>query len=138
MKPRLVAALAIASSAAGGWAFQPNGVTTAAGQTSPEAPAIQAALETYVKALETKDLVLFKSVKPNTSPEEERRIKAAFGGVRSHTVEMTIQSISLVGNEATVTASRRDTLNKAIVSSFTQVFVLQKHEKAWNIVEMRR
>ena len=137
MNPRLVAVV-IAVSAATGWASQPNGVTMPAAQTSPEAPAIQSTLETYVKALETKDLVLFKSVKPNTSSEEERRLKAAFEGVRSHTVEITIQSIALHGNEATVTASRRDTLNKAIVSSFTQVFVLQKHEKAWNIVEMRR
>jgi hypothetical protein len=34
----------------------------------------------YVRAIETKDLTLFRSIKPNMSAEEQRRIEEGFQG----------------------------------------------------------
>ena len=120
------------------WSDQESAVTLAAGLTAPEAKEIQATLESYVKAIETKDIALFKKVKPNTTPDEEKRLKAAFDSVKSHAITLAIQSIELQGGSAIVRVARRDTLNASIVNSTSQVFQLAKDAKAWNIQELRR
>jgi hypothetical protein len=117
---------------------QESAVTLTAGLTTPEAKEIQTTLENYVKAIETKDIALFKRVKPNITPDEERRLKTAFESVKSHAITLAIQSIELQGGSAIVRVARRDTLNATIVNSFSQVFQMAKDAKAWNIQEMRR
>ena len=117
---------------------QESAVTLAAGLTTPDAKEIQTTLENYVRAIETKDVALFKRVKPNTTPDEEKRLKTAFDSVKSHAITLAIQSIELQGGSAIVRVARRDTLNASIVNSFSQVFQMAKDAKAWNIQEMRR
>lgn len=118
--------------------YQESAVTFAASQPTAEARAIGSALESYVKAIETKDLALFKHVKPNMTPEEERRAKLAFESVKKHSIAMVIQSVEVQGSDATVKVARRDTLNGSIVSSFNQVFQMSRDDKGWNIREMGR
>ena len=65
---------------------------------------------TYAKAIETKDLALFRTVKPNMSAEEQRRIEAGFRAVTSQQVSVTIVSIEQRGQEASVRLRRRDTI----------------------------
>jgi len=45
--------------------------------------AIRRVVATYQRAIENKDLALFRSVKPNLSREEERRIEEGFRAVTS-------------------------------------------------------
>jgi hypothetical protein len=120
------------------WSDQDSAVTLAAGLTTPEAKEIQTTLESYVKAIETKDIALFKKVKPNTTADEERRLKAAFDSVKSHAITLAIQSIELQGGSAIVRVARRDTLNATIVNSTSQVFQMAKDARAWSIQELRR
>ena len=54
-------------------------------------------LADYARAIEGKDLALFKSVKPNLSGEEEKRLGDAFKAVKSQKVGITIDSIQVEG-----------------------------------------
>ena len=98
-----------------------------------EERAVLRVLEAYVKAIEVKDVDLFRAVKPNLSSEEERRARKAFESVQSQTVVMTILSVEVQGARATVKVSRRDTINKSIVSSFPQTFALERAKDGWSI-----
>jgi predicted Ser/Thr protein kinase len=72
--------------------------------------AIRRVIATYGRAIETKSLPLFRSVKPNLSAEEERRITAGFRSVTSQQVAITILSIDRRGDTAVVRLRRRDTV----------------------------
>jgi serine/threonine protein kinase len=72
--------------------------------------AIRKVIATYGRAIETKSISLFRSVKPNLSAEEERRITAGFRSVTSQQVAITILSIDRRGDTAVVRLRRRDTV----------------------------
>src|SRR6185436_7223165 len=57
--------------------------------------AIRKVIADYGKAIETKDLDLFRTVKPNLSEEEERRARTAFGTVKSQVVKITVNSVDV-------------------------------------------
>jgi hypothetical protein len=64
----------------------------------------------YARAIESKDLALFRTIKPNLSAQEERRLREGFRDVTSQRVALTVLSIARHGDEATVTVRRRDTI----------------------------
>jgi methionine-rich copper-binding protein CopC len=100
--------------------------------------AIRKVIADYGKAIETKDLDLFRTVKPNLSEEEERRARTAFGTVKSQVVKITVNSVDVQGDAAVVHVSRRDTINGSLVSSFPQTFRLGRNKGAWGILEIGR
>ena len=72
--------------------------------------AIRRVVTAYARAIETKDLSLFRSVKPNLSREEERRVAEGFRAVSAQQVSLTVLVIDRRGQEATVRLRRRDTV----------------------------
>jgi len=102
----------------------------------PETPAIQKLIGDYGKAIETKDLTLFKAVKPNLSPAEEQRARAGFAAVKSQTVRITVVSLEVEGQAAIARIMRRDTINGSLVSSFPQTLRLARAGGNWGIVEI--
>src|SRR5918995_2450657 len=70
---------------------------TLAVPASPDDSAIRKVIADYGRAIETKDLELFKSVKPNLSPDEERRTRTAFETVKSQVVKITVVSVDIQG-----------------------------------------
>ena len=76
-----------------------------------EDAAIRRVTATYARAIENKDIALFRSVKPNLTGEEERRLREGFRAVTSQEVAITIESIDRKGNRATVRLRRRDTIH---------------------------
>jgi hypothetical protein len=105
--------------------------------TSPstEEAAISAVLADYARAIETRDIELFRSVKPVLSPAEEQRLRAAFANTEAHTVKITLRSIELKEPHATVHLARRDTIG-TIVASFPQTILLTRSAKGWAIEEI--
>jgi hypothetical protein len=89
----------------------PSGAATRSGEDDESA--IRRVVATYARAIETKDLALFRSVKPNLSAAEQRRIEDGFRAVSSQQVTITILSIEQRGQEASVRLSRRDTIQAA-------------------------
>ena len=130
------ALLAGARGEAGEIATGPGAFTGAAAQA--EERALLKVLEAYVRAIEVKDVDLFRTVKPNLSMDEERRARKAFESIQSHTIVMTILAVDVQGTLATVKVSRRDTINKSIVSSFPQTFALEKAKDGWFVRDIGR
>lgn len=121
----LVAALLLASPLAG-----------AAESPSGDDAVIRKLIADYGRAIETKDLDLFKSVKPNLTKDEERRTRTAFEAVKSQVVKISILAVEVHGTDAVVRVSRRDTINGSLVSSFPQTFRLARGDAGWGIQEI--
>jgi hypothetical protein len=109
--------------------------TATASPATPEEAAISAVIADYARAIETKNLELFRSVKPTLTPAEEQRLRAAFANAESHSVKFTLQSIEVKDPKAIVRLARRDTIG-SIVASFPQTLALRRGPKGWTIDEI--
>ena len=116
----------------------PSAVTLPSGDLSTEATGIRKVLEAYIRAVEAKDLQMFRTVKPNLSDEEEKRARLAFKSIQSQVVKMNVLAVEVKDGKATVKVSRRDTINGSIVSSFPQTFQLAKVPAGWTIQDIGR
>jgi len=115
-----------------------SAITLPSGNLSTEATSIRKVLEAYVRAVEAKDVQMFRAVKPNLSEEEEKRARMAFKSVQSQVVKMNVLVLDVKDGKATVKVSRRDTINGSIVSSFPQTFQLAKETAGWMIQDIGR
>jgi hypothetical protein len=106
-------------------------VTAAA--AAAEEPAIRRVLADYARAIEGKDLALFRAVKPNLSGEEEKRLADAFKAVKSQKVGITVDAIQVEGGSATVRVSRQDTINGNPMRAVKQTFRLVQSGGGWTI-----
>jgi hypothetical protein len=102
--------------------------------------AIRRAASMYAHAIEAKDLALFRSIKPNLSREEERRLQDGFRAVSSQRVALTVVSIERHGDDATVKVKRRDTIeaggrNQTIDSD--QILQMTRASAGWVVVAIR-
>jgi predicted Ser/Thr protein kinase len=102
--------------------------------------AIRRLVTTYGRAIEDKDLALFRSVKPNLSGAEERRLQQGFRAVTSQRVFLTIMSIDRRGDAATVVIQRRDQIDtggRQQTVETRQSLTLNRVRDGWVIVEIR-
>jgi hypothetical protein len=96
---------------------------------------------TYARAIETKDVALFRTVKPNLSSDELRRIEEGFRAVASQQVNITILSIEQHGQDASVRLRRRDTIQaggRQQTSEGQQTMTLARSGSGWVIREIGR
>jgi hypothetical protein len=110
----------------------------AATATKLQEDALKRLLASYERAIETKDLALFRSVKPNLSAEEERRLRKAFESTTTHEVTITIEALDCQEARCTARLVRRDTLDGSIVSSFPQTLRLAQGAEGLVIEEIGR
>jgi tetratricopeptide (TPR) repeat protein len=96
-------------------------------------PAIRKVIGDYGRAIEGKDIGLFKAVKPNLTADEEKRLQDAFRAIKSQQVGITIESVAVDGAQATVKVRRQDTINGKSVQAIQQVFRLSQSGGAWTI-----
>ena len=108
---------------------------------SDDDSAIRAVVAAYARAIESKDLALFRSIKPNLRAEEERRIQQGFRAVSSQKVNVTIASIDRRGDQASVLLRRQDIIEasgRRQSADSRQTMTLAKSKGAWVIVEIGR
>jgi len=93
-------------------------------------------VRTYQRAIETKDLALYRSVRPRLSPEAESTLRQTFRDQANQEVEIRIDSVRVDGRTATarvtqrvtlVDSGRRHTENSALTLRF------EKTETGWII-----
>ena len=102
--------------------------------------AIRRVIATYARAIENKDLALFRSVKPNLSREEQRRLEEGFRAVTRQRVALTIVSIDRKGQQAVVALRRIDTIEaggRRQTVEGQQTFTLDRGGAGWTISEIR-
>lgn len=87
----------------------------------------------YARAIETRDLALFRAVKPNLSADEAKRLQDSFKAIKSQKVGITIDSIQVDGSQATVRVSRQDTINGQAMRAVNQTFRLAQGGSGWTI-----
>ncbi|HXV60552.1 MAG TPA: protein kinase [Vicinamibacteria bacterium] len=114
--------------------------TTATPTREQEESAIRQVLANYERAIESKNLDLFRQVKPNLTADEEKGLRDSFTQVDSQAIEIAIASIVIEGDMATVTVSRRDTFvvrgRSENGNERQQRFVLSKTGDRWTIVSI--
>ena len=101
-------------------------------QPASEEPAVRRVIAEYGRALQTKDLALFRSIKPNLSGAEEDKLRQSFAAIKDWRVNIAISSVVIDGGQATVHASRSDSVNGKPVS-LHQTFTLTKGGGGWTI-----
>jgi serine/threonine protein kinase len=116
--------------------------TTRSGPSQEEIDdaAIRRVIVTYGRAIETKDIALFKSIKPNLSADEERRLQQGFRAVNSQRVTLTIASLARQGDSAAVVVQRRDVLDvggRRQTVEARQTLTLARAGGGWIITEIR-
>jgi tetratricopeptide (TPR) repeat protein len=123
---------------AGAATASPNRELRSAG--NPQREALLAVLADYEKALETKDLALFRSVKPNLSAVEEKRLRDAFESTDRQEVELQVDAIDIRGDDATASVTRIDRITVRGVLQETsgrkQTFRFRRSDSKWLIVEI--
>jgi hypothetical protein len=102
---------------------------------------VRTVLRTYERAIETKNVGLFRSVRPGLSAAEETRLRASFNEVDSQQVDIAVDDLRVEGRTATVRISRRDTMvmrggRRQTVSS-RQTLRLEKGAGGWIITDIR-
>jgi serine/threonine protein kinase len=114
--------------------------TPARPPASDDEAAVRRVVASYARAIENKDVSLFRSVKPNLSREEERRLQDGFRAVVSQQVQITPLSIDIHDQDATVTGQRRDVIDaggrRQTVES-RQTFRLARTSAGWVITDIR-
>jgi hypothetical protein len=94
----------------------------------------------YARAIETKDLALFRTIKPNLSREEERRLQDGFRAVSSQRVNVNVVSIDRHGDEATVVLRRRDVIQvggREQTAETQQTLRVGRAGAGWVILEIK-
>lgn len=101
--------------------------------------AIRGVIRSYERAIETKNVELFRSIRPGLSAAEETRLRDSFRQVESQEVDITIEDLRVDGRMATARLSRRDTVNsggRRQTQSSRQTLRLEKTGTGWIIVEL--
>ena len=97
-------------------------------------------LRTYERAIETKNVDLFRSIRPGLSAAEENRLRTSFSQIDSQQVDITVEELRIEGRTANVRISRRDTImsgGRRQNASSRQTLRLEKAASGWIITDIR-
>jgi hypothetical protein len=113
--------------------------TSSIPQEELDAETIRAVISTWVRAIETQDIALYRSAKPNLSGADEGRLRASFKAVESHQVEISVRSIDVQGSRATVRIVRSDTIvasGSRHSNQLEQTLTFSKESGEWTILNI--
>jgi hypothetical protein len=98
--------------------------------------AIRRVVATYKTAIETKNVGLFRSVRPGLTAAEEARLRDSFRQVDSQQITVSIDEIHIDGRTATVRLARQDVITsggRRQAQSIRQTLRLEKSATGWII-----
>jgi hypothetical protein len=98
--------------------------------------AVRRVLADYERAIEGKDINLFRSLMPGLSADAEKRLREAFGAVKSQDVGIAVDSVLVEGDRATVRVHRQDTIGGRKMAATQQTFRLARSGGVWQIVSI--
>ncbi len=119
----------------------PPAATPAAPARESDEVLVRRALTTYERAIEGKDVALFRSVLPNLSGDEERRLRASFAQIERQEIEIRVVQLTITGDTAQARVARVDTVQsggRPQTSRSTQTIRLARRGDGWIIVELGR
>lgn len=133
--PTPPAAVTLAPSAPPSLTIPPRPTPMAAFGAAAEEATVRKTVDDYARAIQARDIELFRAVKPNLSADEEKRLRAIFKQYKSYKVSITVSSIRFEGSEAKVRVSRQDTIdgNPFVLQ---QVLTMARGPGGWTIREI--
>jgi hypothetical protein len=87
----------------------------------------------YGRAIGSQDLALFRSLKPDLTADEEKRLREAFKAIKSQAVGITVEAVQIEGDRATVKVTRQDVVNGRAMKPAPQTFRLVRSGGIWLI-----
>ncbi len=118
-------------------ATQPPAKPAAAPVETDDA-AIRRVIRTFERAIETKDIALYRSVRPNLSRAAENTLTTSFRQIDSQEIDITVDDLQINGRTASARLVRRDTLvtgGRKQTQNSTQTLRFEKTEAGWIIAE---
>jgi serine/threonine protein kinase len=100
--------------------------------------AIRRVIRTFEQAIETQDVGLYRSVRPNLTKAEETVLMNSFRQIDSQEIELRVENLRIEGRSASARIVRRDTLitsGRRQVQNSTQTLRFEKTATGWFIAE---
>jgi serine/threonine protein kinase len=100
--------------------------------------AIRRVIRVYEQAIETKNIGLYRSVRPGLTPAAEAVLMNSFRQIDSQEIDIRIENLRIDGKTATARLGRRDTLMTAgrrQIQNSTQTLRFEKTGAGWIIAE---
>jgi len=94
---------------------------------------IRQVIAEYGRAMETRDLALYRTLKPTLSSEDEKRLREAFKASKTQRVGITVDSVQVEGDRATARATRQDVIDGRLTKAVAQTFQLVRVGATWQI-----
>jgi hypothetical protein len=94
---------------------------------------VRRVISEYGRAIGSQDLALFRSLKPDLSADEEKRLREAFKTIKSQVVGIAVESVQIDGDRATVRVTRQDVVNGRAMKPAPQTFRLARAGGGWLI-----
>jgi hypothetical protein len=94
---------------------------------------VRRVIEEYARAMQSRDLALYRALKPDLSADDEKRLREAFKNSRTDSVGITVDSVEIEGDRATVRATRQDVIEGRPTKAVTQTFRLVRVGPTWQI-----
>jgi predicted Ser/Thr protein kinase/tetratricopeptide (TPR) repeat protein len=110
----------------------PPSTPTPAPARSSEAE-VRRVIEEYARAMQTRDIAAYRTLKPDLSADDEKRLREAFKNSRTESVGITVDSVEIDGDRATVRATRQDVIDGHTTRAVVQTFRLVRVGSAWQI-----
>jgi serine/threonine protein kinase len=108
--------------------------------TNPRAE-VRATLDSYVRAVETKDVALLRQVRPSLTEEELSRTRASNEIKRSQKVDLKVDEITINGDEAQALGRREDVIilkdGQRLRQDLKFTYTLKRGPRGWVIQEAR-
>jgi hypothetical protein len=92
----------------------------------------------YARAMESGDLALYRALMPGLPAGDERRLREAFKSYKPQRVGITVDSLQIEGDRATVRATRQDVIDGRPTRAVSQTFLLVRIGTAWQILSIGR
>jgi len=121
-------------------ALTPSAPAPAAAVSRPGAAEaeIQHLISEYARAMETRDLGLYRTLMPGLRSEDEARLREAFKAYKPQRVGITVDAVQVEGDRASVRATRQDVIEGRPTKAVTQTFQLARVGAAWQIQAIGR
>ena len=95
---------------------------------------MQRVIDDYVRAIETRDLALFRALMPDLTSDQEKTLRDSFGAIKVQRVALSGVGVQIDGNQATARVSRQDTINGRPMKPVQQTFRLGRQGGSWRIL----
>ena len=118
----------------------PKAISPASSAANPRAE-VRATLDSYVRAVETKDIGLLRQVRPGLTDEEINRTRASNEIKKSQKVDLKVDEITINGDQAQAVGRREDVIilkdGQRLRQDLKFTYTLKRGSRGWVIQEAR-